>query len=207
MGRNQRQAIVSGPVNWRSAPEKQQPLRAAQCGAGSRHRCISTVTNPFSSSTNVPQAESRRLGEKEAPCFHLQRNTWRLEGDLGKDRAKKELEKQEQLASVIVPWEPERASSWFVLGAGRSAGAVQEHVQNHSDRIPFLSKTVGASTHQPHAAAWATTSRCKSDTTGETRRRASPEPVTARPSQEGPHLTKGERHGNTRPTAAASAGS
>lgn len=123
--RNQRQDIISWPVNWRSPQEEQQPLRAAQCGTGSGHRCISTVTKPFSSSTNVPQAESRRLGEKEALRFHLLRNTWRLEGDLGKDRAKKEPEKQEQLASVIAPREPEMACGWFVPSAGRSAGAVQ----------------------------------------------------------------------------------
>lgn len=79
------------------------------------------------------------------------------------------------------------------------------HIQHHSDQIPFLSKNMGAGAHQPHA--WATTSHCKSDIPGETWRRAShAEPVTARPPQEGPQRTKGERQGNTRTTAAVSAG-
>ena len=166
VGRNRHQDIASWPANGRAPQQGQQPLSTAQHSTGSGHRCISTATKPFSSSTNVPQAESRRPGEAEAPRFHLQRNTWRLEGDLGKDRAKKELEKQEQLVSVIAPREPEMASSWFIPGAGRSAGAVQEHVQHRRDRTPSPSKAVGASTQQPHAAAWATASRCESDPQG-----------------------------------------
>lgn len=147
VGRNQRQDMGWWPVSWRSPREEQQPLRAARRADAA---AFPQSRNPSpAAQANVPQAESRRLGEKEAPCFHLQRNTWRLEGDLGKDRAKKELEKQEQLVTVIAPWEPEMASGWFVLGAGRRAGAVQKHVQHHSDHIPFPSKTVGARTRQP----------------------------------------------------------
>lgn len=149
MGRNQHQDIVSWAVSWRCPQEEQQPLSTAQ---------PARTAASLQSQTPSPAAQThprQNLGEKEVLCFHLQRNTGRLEGDLGKDRAKKkELEKQEQLVPVIALWEPERASSWFVLGAGRSTGAVQEHVQHHSDKIPFLSKNVGASRPQPRATAY-----------------------------------------------------
>lgn len=176
--------------------EEQQPLQSSSVRHGQQPPLRSNGHEARLRQHKPPPGRVQAPGGKGAPCFHLLRHTGRVDGDWGKVGAKKELEKQAQLVSVIAPWEPERASGWFVLGAGGSAGAVQEHVQHRSDRIPFLSENAGAGSHQPAPRrclghlGWRRVSRRAGDSAA---------------THKGPHPSKGKRQGNPGPAAAASA--
>lgn len=86
------------PGEVRSPLEEQQPLRAAQLHFHSHQPLLQQLP-----------AGSGPLEEQQAPGFHLQGNTGRLERDSGEDGAKNQPEKQQQLAAVIAP---AGASGW-----------------------------------------------------------------------------------------------